>query len=191
MGCMGNLDLIAYFQEIPLKDYEYEVKAHPAHDTIDIEQVNVLNDLIGRIQESTSNSLTPVVMSGKQSKNISSVFLWTQYLKIMVLSVIGFILFLICVRIFIALNPFPKLVQQLQNTHEKRKRKKHRIVEKELETRTPMLAQTTATAPTYPKITNNETQKSLNPIPEHSHNHCTYVVGKGLIWEDLCPCASN
>lgn len=22
----------------------------------------------------------------------------------------------------------------------------------------------------------------------HSHTHCTYVVGKGLVWEDLCPC---
>lgn len=52
-----NLYLIAYFQEIPLKDYEYEIKAHPVHDTIEIEKINVLNGLIGRIQESINNSL--------------------------------------------------------------------------------------------------------------------------------------
>ena len=107
----------------------------------------------------------------------------------MVLSVIGFILFLICVRIFIALNPFSKLIQQIQNTNNKRERRKDKVEEKELETIAPMIAQ--PTAPVYPKFTNNETQKSLNQSPEHSHNHCTYVVGKGLVWEDLCPCDSN
>ena len=73
--------------------------------------------------------------------------------------------------------------------NEKRKQKK--VEEKELEIRIPMLAQTTASAPIYPKLTNNETQKTSNSSIEHFHNHCTYVVGKELVWEDLCPCDSN
>ena len=79
----------------------------------------------------------------------------------MVLSVIGFILFLICVRIFIALNPFPKLVRNLQSRKEKRSNRQE-SKDHELGTLTPMITPfpIVASAPIYPKITNNETQKN-------------------------------
>lgn len=57
-----------------MKDYEYEVKTHLAHDTIYIDQDNALDDLLGPTEEWTSNSVTTVVMSEKQSINISSIF---------------------------------------------------------------------------------------------------------------------
>ena len=30
-----------------------------------------------------------------------------------------------------------------------------------------------------------------NKASQHKHSHCTYVVGKSLVWEDLCPCEPN
>ena len=116
-----NLELISEFEELPLNDYDFSLKAHPAHETTDLEQLNVLNDLMGRIQETNSNSFSTVIMTERQQNHIEHTFTWIDTLKIMVLSVIGFVLFLVCLRIFIALNPFPKLVKQ---TREKRKKQK-------------------------------------------------------------------
>ena len=76
---------------------------------------------MGRIQETNSNSFSTVIMTERQQNYIEHTFTWIDTLKIMVLSVIGFVLFLVCLRIFIALNPFPKLVKQ---TREKRKKQK-------------------------------------------------------------------
>ena len=45
----SNLDLISEFKEIKLNDFDFELKAHPAHNLNDLENINVLNDLIGHI----------------------------------------------------------------------------------------------------------------------------------------------
>lgn len=117
----NNLELIAEFPEIPLNDYDFTLKAHPAHDTSDLEQLNVLNDLMGRLEETNTNSFSSVVMTENQHNDIKRVFTWVDSLKIMVICVIGFIFFLICVRIFIALNPFPKMIQKINDNKIKRK----------------------------------------------------------------------
>ena len=176
-----NLELIAEFDELPLNDFDFTLSAHPAHETIDLEQLNVLNDLMGRIQETNSNSFSAVVQSEVQTNNIQHVFTWVDTLKIMILSVIGFVLFLICVRLFIALNPFPKLIAKSKERKERSKIKRYNKSAIELQASAPMLsiqASSSAVRATAPP-TENEI---------HSHNHCTYVVGKGLVWEDLCPC---
>ena len=46
-----NLDLIAQFKEIPLKDYDYSLAAHPAHDFTNLDQLYLITDLMARIQE--------------------------------------------------------------------------------------------------------------------------------------------
>ncbi len=177
-----NLELIAEFKEVPLNDYDFTLRAHPAHECSDLEQLNILNDLMGRIQETNSNSFSTVVQSEKQFNNIQHVFSWIDTLKIMTLCVIGFIFFLICLRIFIALNPFPKLIQKVNSKTTKRKSKKKDYMKNaiELATTKPILSEQTLSG------------ARPNALPTesigHSHTHCTYVVGKGLVWEDLCPC---
>ena len=175
-----NLELIAEFDEFPLNDFDFTLSAHPAHETIDLEQLNVLNDLMGRIQETNSNSFSAVVQTEVQTNNIQHVFTWVDTLKIMILSVIGFVLFLFCVQLFIALNPFPGLIARSKERRERNKIKRYNK-SIELQASTPML----------PIPASSSTVRATAPPTEnevHSHNHCTYVVGKGLVWEDLCPC---
>ena len=124
-----NLELISEFEELPLNDYDFSLKAHPAHETTDLEQLNVLNDLMGRIQETNSNSFSTVIMTERQQNHIEHTFTWIDTLKIMVLSVIGFVLFLVCLRIFIALNPFPKLVKQTRERRKKQKEHKYELTQ--------------------------------------------------------------
>ena len=55
---------------------------------------------------------------------------------------------------------------------------------------------TTATAPTQEtnKI-QSSTPPNLNIYPQlpsnHSHTKCSFVEGKGLCWEDQCPCINT
>ena len=35
--------MISEFKEIPLNEIDYQVKAHPSHDTSDLEMFNVVN----------------------------------------------------------------------------------------------------------------------------------------------------
>ncbi|KAK4045615.1 hypothetical protein OUZ56_033302 [Daphnia magna] len=48
---MPNLDLITEFEELHLNDFDYSLKSHPAHETMKMEQLNILNDLVGLMQE--------------------------------------------------------------------------------------------------------------------------------------------
>ena len=36
--------------EVHLNDDDFTLQAHPAHEASDLEQLNVLNDLLGRLQ---------------------------------------------------------------------------------------------------------------------------------------------
>ncbi|KAK4007171.1 hypothetical protein OUZ56_012333 [Daphnia magna] len=67
---MPNLDLITEFEELHLNDFDYSLKSHPAHETMEMEQLNILNDLVGLMQESNSKSISDIVMSEKQDNQI-------------------------------------------------------------------------------------------------------------------------
>ncbi|KAK4007046.1 hypothetical protein OUZ56_012201 [Daphnia magna] len=47
---MPNLDLITEFEELHLNDFDYSLKSHPAHETMEMEQLNILNHFPGRKQ---------------------------------------------------------------------------------------------------------------------------------------------
>ncbi|KZS06419.1 Uncharacterized protein APZ42_030137, partial [Daphnia magna] len=76
---MPNLDLITEFEELHLNDFDYSLKSHPAHETIEMEQLNILNDLVGLMQESNSKSVSDIVMSEKQDNQIES---WEKFAKL-------------------------------------------------------------------------------------------------------------
>ena len=59
----NNLRLISEFQEVLVNDFDFEMKAQSAHKPLDLEQLNVLGDLVGRIQQPTSNSLGNVLQT--------------------------------------------------------------------------------------------------------------------------------
>ncbi|KAK4003832.1 hypothetical protein OUZ56_005584 [Daphnia magna] len=71
-----NLDLIAEFEELHLNDFDFALKSHSAHDTMEMEQLNILNDLVGSACAWNSLGETPlmVAIALKQRESIS--FLW-------------------------------------------------------------------------------------------------------------------
>ncbi|KAK4009519.1 hypothetical protein OUZ56_018646 [Daphnia magna] len=81
-----NLDLIAEFEELHLNDFDFALKSHPAHDTMEMEQLNILNDLVGRLQEGETKSLSNIIVTEEQDNQIGNMFSWFDTLKIMGLS---------------------------------------------------------------------------------------------------------
>jgi hypothetical protein len=131
----ANLDLIAEFEELQLNDFDLALKAHPAHNVMEMEQLNILNDLVGQLHETESKAMSNIVVTREQDNNIGTMFSWFDTLKIMGLSTIGFILFLISIRLFVACNIIPKITKishRIQNsTIFKRKTEENTTVELE------------------------------------------------------------
>ncbi|KAK4006572.1 hypothetical protein OUZ56_011726 [Daphnia magna] len=70
---MPNLDLIMEFEELHSNDFDYSLKSHPAHETMEMEQLNILNDLVGLMQQSDLKSVYDIVMSEKQDNQIGEI----------------------------------------------------------------------------------------------------------------------
>ena len=186
-----NLELVAEFETIPLNDFDFSLKGHPVHEKSDLEQMNVLNELIGRIQESSSNSLEQLVQSDKQENEIGNLFSWTNSLKIMVLVVIGFILLVIVIVVFVEFKPF-NIIRDKMNLQlfgrQKREAQPEITVQMSSISAEPAPTVPTQPARTYPVITPNvEIIQSRSQPVVHSHTSPSYIVGRGLVWEDMCP----
>ncbi|KAK4013780.1 hypothetical protein OUZ56_026333 [Daphnia magna] len=76
---MPNLDLITEFEELHLNDFDYSLKSHPAYETMEMKQLNILNDLVSLMQESDSKSVSDIVMSEKRDNQIES---WKKFAKL-------------------------------------------------------------------------------------------------------------
>ncbi|KZR98059.1 Uncharacterized protein APZ42_006706 [Daphnia magna] len=61
------------------------------------------------------------MVTEEQDNKIGNMFSWFDTLKMMALSAIGFILFLICLRIFIACNPIPRIKESFRRRKQSRK----------------------------------------------------------------------
>ena len=266
----SNLDLISEFQEVKLNDFNYELKAHPAHNLNDLESINVLTDLIGHIENSKSETLSDVVISRKQISNFDHLLDWSDKLKLIITIVFSLIFLLFLLKAisyyFQRSSKRPNAVHFLRRvrvsrldsvdrehspqesvrmlnipaapplppaamprdplslarglltfrstpppspppsppsshvahsdtsppTPEKPPRKKLRI---QIPPRTesppplpesspPLSEQVTPTK----VVDTSFTQSPPTTSVPHTHTTCTYVVGKGLVWEDLCPC---
>ena len=179
----SNIKLISQFDEIHLKDYDFNIHSHPAHKISDLEQLNVLNDLIGRIQDASSNSISNLVMNTKKESKIINLFSWTKTLKIVVSVIVGIALLLISIKLLTLFHPIPKLLSSFRNLFTTRRLQRDRQ-EAPIEMTTPMITMPSNSS------TPNPTPMTMSPDtePVHSHNKCTFVVGRGLVWEDLCPC---
>ena len=102
---------------------------------MEMEQLNIINDLVGRIHETESKAMSDVIVTKEQDNNIGSMFSWFDTLKIMGLCTIGFIFFLISIRLFMACQIIPKITKvshRIQNsTIFKRKTEENTAVELE------------------------------------------------------------
>ena len=77
----ANLELIAEFEELQLNDFDLALKAHPGHNVMEMEQLNILNDLVGRLHETESKAMSNIVVTKEQDNNIGSLFSWFDTFK--------------------------------------------------------------------------------------------------------------
>ena len=61
-----SLNLVSEFKQIILKDYDYELKAHTAHEKHDFESINILSEIMGHMQGAEVNSLTNLVYTKRK-----------------------------------------------------------------------------------------------------------------------------
>jgi hypothetical protein len=129
-----HLDLIAEFEELKLNDFDFALKAHPAHNVMEMEQLNILNDLVGRLHETESKALSDIVVTAEQDNTIGSMFSWFDTLKIMGLCTAGIIIFLITLRLILACKIAPRIKKQMRRKMRKAKNKKRDSqIEEEME----------------------------------------------------------
>jgi len=129
-----HLDLIAEFEELKLNDFDFALKAHPAHNVLEMEQLNILNDLVGRLHETESKVLSDIVVTEEQDNTIGSMFSWFDTLKIMGLCTTGIIIFLIALRLIKACNIAPHIKNKMRRKLRKAKNKKRDSqIEEEME----------------------------------------------------------
>ena len=106
---LTKLSLINKFEDIPLKSYEYLPHHRSIYDSNTMEQTNVLADLISRIQLSSTNSLSSLVLDKKSSSNFLDASNWTNIFKYGLLGLITFITLIILLYFTIICIPFNKL----------------------------------------------------------------------------------
>ena len=207
-------------RELQLNAFDFALKAHPAHDVMEMEQLNILKDLVGRLHGIETKTLSDIVVTEEQDNNIGTMFSWFDTLKIMGICTIAFILFMIVIRLYIACNIVPKLAKV---RHTLRKTKiQHGINEKNpAATLQEMLGQNLETIynspaineptfvttnaplplqgsyynrnniPSAPKMTQKVVAdpENFNKFNQNKcrgpHITCSYVVGHGMVWEDL------
>ena len=115
---LTKLSLINKFEDIPLKSYEYLPHHRSIYDSNTMEQTNVLADLISRIQLSSTNSLSSLVLDKKSSSNFLDASNWTNIFKYGLLGLITFITLIILLYFTIICIPFNKLFSSCK--HKKR-----------------------------------------------------------------------
>jgi hypothetical protein len=66
-----HLELIAEFEELKLNYFDYALKTHPAHNVMDMKQLNILNDLVGRFHETESKALWDIIVTEEHDNTLT------------------------------------------------------------------------------------------------------------------------
>jgi hypothetical protein len=120
--------------------------------------MNVLSELISRIQLSSSNSLSSLVLDTKSQSNFGDMSSWIYIFKYGLLGLLACIILFTCIYLAIACIPCHRLPAILT-------RKQVTVDDIEL------------TAPLNPRLT---------IAKQHNHNHTIIDPIKGLCWNDGC-----
>ena len=120
-----QLSLIAEFKEVKLNDFDLELKGHPAHDVMEMEQLNILNDFTGRLYESEviRQEVKQILFTSDHQLNIGRVYSWLDILKIMMLCTIGFILLFLVLKAALCCNIVPAIQKTIRKTSKNNKKR--------------------------------------------------------------------
>ena len=204
----SHVALVKKYDYLPLNDYDFELRGLSYHEKSEFEQLNILMELSGRAQQFSSDHIGAIVSSETKEGHAQDLFSWTKTLRIIVFCIIGFILFSICLRIFLLFNPLPvmdNIIEKSKDKMNKRNKRKEKSKESEENENKVVTLEPTAPPPVYASLIaasgltdskslneiSIDNQKDDSTIKRHNHVKCTYVKGLGLRWSDGCPCTTE
>jgi hypothetical protein len=200
----SHVALVKHFEVLPLNDYDLELRGLNYHEKTEFEQLNILMELTGRAQQFETDHLGAVISNEKREADVQDMFSWTRTLRIIVICIVGFILFAICLRLFILCNPLPLIDNLIIKTKNKIKKQVNNSIETKGSTETADYQKEPTAPPVYASLaaSTDFSEKNMSDISidtinknnsrkRHNHTKCTYVRGKGLVWSDGCVCGSE
>jgi hypothetical protein len=152
---LNKLKLVDKFEDIPMNAYNYLPHHHSIYDSNAIEEINVLTEIISRIQLSKTNSLSELVLDKHSKSEFWETTNWINIFKYGTLGLICLITLNALSYLIIFCVPF-KLIFSICST-------KRQIAQPDME----------LTIPLNPKPTKN-----------HHQSHTIIDPIKGLCWND-------
>lgn len=160
-----KLKLIKQFDELPLKSFDYLPRHHSMYESSNLEQLNVLTELVSRVQQSNTNSLSDLVLNVQSKSDLWDMTSWMSIFKygILIIGISIAVIFLLW--IIVTFVPFSRLKTIFQ-------RKPNQFENDQM---LPML-----------QMNSIPIQRSQN-VNNHDHSDTMFIPGQGLYWKDMCP----
>lgn len=150
------MSLVNEFPKIVI--YETQHIQHASFENENIEQINVMAELVGRIQETNTNSMSNLVMTVREKNNLWNATTWIDYLKYgAAIIFLGIVVLLIILWLCVCV-PWRGLCETCLSRVKRPKRSR---------------------AEAAPMI-------ELHEVTAHYHTDTYYVPGRGLFWKDHC-----
>ena len=162
------------FADLRDKAFDYLLKPSQLYHNKGLEKMNILNELVARVQETHSNSLSALVNTESSTSNFWDIWSWFEKMKAIGFGTILFIVTLLTVWIIVKIVPFRRIISDLMpnNTVEN-----VNVIETEL---VPL------NIPTAPQTLANETIQTATMYPVlglgNDHRTWAWLPGKGAIW---------
>ena len=135
--------------------------------------MNILNELVARVQETHSNSLSAIVNTESSTSNFWDIWSWFDKLKAIGFGTILFIVTLLIVWIIVKIVPFRRIISDLMTNN---------TVENVNVIETKLVHLNTPTAP-LTQANENVNTATMYPVLGLGHDHRTWawLPGKGAI----------
>ena len=111
---LQKLQLISRFENLPIHTYDFLPRHHSMYETSNMEQMNILSEIISRVQESNANSLSDIVMDSRGKNNRWDMTSWISIFKYGALVVFSIISGIASMWILIAIIPCHKIASIFQ-----------------------------------------------------------------------------
>lgn len=162
----NSLKLIAYFDILPL--FQYDIGSHfeEKQDHFTSERLEVLNYLISTMREANSETLDGLIFQKQTKSNLISAFSWFDYIYYTLIAVGIFILFTIIIKIYNIMNPNPAIRKFFQNCCNNTKPNQN-------------------TSPRQLEL--KPLTKTTNKNGKHDHQVVDTFIGGRAYWNDGCP----
>ena len=189
----ANLDLVAKFDEEIVKNYNFELKRHPAYETNELEQLNIVADIIGRIQDGDDGTMERLTVSENFISGLGKAKSMSFLATAMTICATGLFIMVGLLWLYIRYRPVQAFARGVGRIFRKRPKDPEIEMAPLQKSAQPLLLPTTAAASTTSTTrTDVWTPPRVTPtaptqLITHSHTMATYAEGKGLVWEDRCP----